>query len=290
MAKHNSGVSQDTSSLAAEKQSIDTSPMALESQFIERLRRHRYQAQLQMQLVPVANLHNTNVANWQRLVPLRCENQSGCAFTWEQQAKSLVNTCHRWCSIVRDNWSCAGNQYERVLNGTPCFNSSLRFEHWPRGARVFAEGNSFLAQLFYTILCASHAHIWKLHTGNSLIAFSPSGASVFLLNNHAYWNRDTYRTVSLLKDIAFDPTVIVLGSLINRSVADEVQRTKTFSSEFNTSRLVKHFGRHLPTYCSADFTNCGYGKAGHTCIPGPINTNAEELVRLILNERLATLS
>jgi hypothetical protein len=169
---------------------------------------------------------------------------------------------------------------------------------------VFAEGNSFLAQLFYAMLCESRAEIYKME-GNSLIAFSPSGVSLFLLDNDPYWNDDTERTVSLLKDIAFDPTIIVLGSLNSigkckpggghtclsedlknrqRPGPDQnKRRSDTFSTAFRTSRLVKHFGRHLPNNCQADFKNCKRG-GGHTCIPGPINTNAEELVRVILNK------
>merc|ERR1712107_801834 len=74
-------------------------------------------------------------------------------------------------------------------------------------------GNSILAQLLYTVLCESQAEIWKIDgtASNSIIAFSQSGASMFLLDNHDFWNFNTSRSMALLKDIGFEPTVIVFG-------------------------------------------------------------------------------
>lgn len=188
--------------------------------------------------------------------------------------------------LVRDNWSCAGYNYTRVLNTTPCYNSSLSFDRWPAEMRVYAEGNSVLAQLLFTVLCNSHAKVWKINgvLSNSDFAFAKSGASMFLLDNHNFWNLNTSRSMVLLKEIGFDPTVIVYGDFNFRGEFSKTERRDMFKNTFDRSRLVNFTPRDASP-CCAEFRNCGPGKpgCGHGCFPGPINRDAEDLVRAILH-------
>jgi len=229
-------------------------------------------------------MHKADVDSAHRLSKLRCENMSKCAFSWEQVADSMVG-CHQWCLLARDNWSCAGYNYTRVLNTTPCYNSSLSFDRWPAEMRVYAEGNSVLAQLLFTVLCNSHAKVWKISRScNSVFAIAKSGASMFLLDNHEFWNLNTSRSMALLKNIGFDPTVIVYGDFNSRGELSKTERRDMFKNAFDRSRLVNFTPRKQKT-CCADWKNCAPGVAGcvHGCFPGPINRDAEDLVRAILH-------
>lgn len=192
---------------------------------------------------------------------------------------------HQWCMLARDDWSCAGDRYTRMLNSTPRYNSTLSFDRWPAETRVYAEGNSILAQLLYTVLCESQAEIWKIDgtASNSIIAFSQSGASMFLLDNHDFWNYNTSRSMALLKDIGFEPTVIVFGDFNGGGEKfSKTRRGNIFKNQFNRSLSVSVPGR-FPSTCCADFSNCREVGCIHGCFPGPIIRDAEDLVRAILH-------
>ena len=42
-----------------------------------------------------------------------------------QVVASIKNGGHKWCALARDNWSCHGPRYTRVLRGTKAFDAHL---------------------------------------------------------------------------------------------------------------------------------------------------------------------
>ena len=147
---------------------------------------------------------------------------------------------------------------------------------------IFAEGNSYLAQLIITVLCNSDVNVWHLEKGtNDFFAYSLSNdAALLLLDNDVYWNLNQIKTSELLKR-HFTPTTILLGSLNSKpeEPAPLPMREMFYRECFPQSVMVQYAGRWLPNTCRADFTHCRQESGGHTCIPGPINAFAENFVR-----------
>ena len=74
-------------------------------------------------------------------------------WTWDENYRLVTAHGHRWCKLQRDNWSCVGDRYAKILSQTPAYDPSLTLAALPRGTRVFAEGNSYFAQHLGPIIC-----------------------------------------------------------------------------------------------------------------------------------------
>ena len=137
---------------------------------------------------------------------------------WAGIKSTVEDNGHRWCSLCRDLWACDGATYGAVLRKTRVFNSSLNLRAFPRGTRIFAEGNSFLAQHINTILCNSDATVLLVNAydkpqPNSLLAHEPmSNVTMLLLDNDYHWNNAT-KVARMLLRTQFAPHVIALGDL-----------------------------------------------------------------------------
>jgi len=55
----------------------------------------------------------------------------------------------------KDLWICVGQRYAEHLAHTALFNTSRLMSEFPPGTRIFAEGNSFFAELIFTLVCQS---------------------------------------------------------------------------------------------------------------------------------------
>ncbi|KAH8058897.1 carbamoyltransferase [Aureococcus anophagefferens] len=65
---------------------------------------------------------------------------------------------HEWCTLTRDNWACVGGAYAAVLNRTRPYRPwRFQLANLPLGTRVFADGNSYLAERMTTLLCGCHS-------------------------------------------------------------------------------------------------------------------------------------
>lgn len=243
---------------------------------------------LNMTRVPSELMHNVDLADEQRMWGIR----EGSTFSWKEQRLSLNKAKHSWCFLVRDNWSCSGQRYEEVLKTmvTPDAQN-WRLESWPRGTRFFGEGNSYFAQLIYTIVCESDVEIYKFENGNSLYAYSSvNDASILLFDNDPL-NLHTQKTIHLLKDVQYDPTVISLGSLNTdpkeRTHMDRDHRLKnlnerqnTYMKAFSATPVIPYGEQKGGSNCEANFLNCVKG-GSHQCIPGPISSHAALFVNII---------
>lgn len=267
---------------------------------VRKFAEHPARMQLQIRRVPSELMHQIDVANGHRLWGLR----PSATYTWAEQRSSLAKAgrLNSWCILARDKWQCAGERYEEVLRKSPPFDTALSLENWPRHLRVYAEGNSYFAELITQVACESNAEVWKFVQGNSLLASAPSSnATVLLFDNHPYWMCSPKSAISLLKDIGYTPDVVVLGPVNSglpgdkaacANPVDQEARKRAWASAFSSSKIVdRAFGTGkeevpgtellLPTECKADFANCGTGP-GHQCFPGPMSANAEALVRDII--------
>lgn len=112
-------------------------------------------------------------------------------FTMEDNEKLVNRSGHKWCGLVRDKWACSGDHYENVLKSTPPFDSSLyNLSKIKPGTRIFADGNSFLAEFIYAIICEDEEDrvIWKIgnERGNSLLVYyNQSDVAILLLDNES---------------------------------------------------------------------------------------------------------
>mmetsp|Transcript_39274 Transcript_39274/g.71941 ORF Transcript_39274/g.71941 Transcript_39274/m.71941 type:complete len:448 (+) Transcript_39274:70-1413(+) len=216
---------------------------------------------------------------------------------WSYVAKEVIATGHPWCSLYRDNWSCAGERYKKVLLQTPLFNRSFDLNVFPSDSNIYMDGNSFMGELVYTVICnTENVDTWLLGgvTGNSLLVRSlQSNVTLLLICNHPELQHSPNKTMELLKSANFIPDYIVRGK-INKantnatpeemhSINFSTEHRDTFLKEFPNASYLKYPGRRLPSTCRADFQNCHEKKGKHTCLPGPVNTYAQDFVHAIMS-------
>ena len=234
----------------------------------------------------------------------------GQIFTVEQVFKTVTGNGHLWCAVTRDNWSCTGARYEQVLRKTKPYNQSYTIELLPQGSRVFAEGNSYFAQLVMTIVCNSKVELWQGPANDYLAYSAANDAVLLLLDNDNFWNYQPSVTVAALHR-HFHPTAILLGNLNNNKADGNWKMVQEIKNWYKKSRgtLTSQYGwtsiaqraqiyrRNFPAAivvnfaqtlnlmwkeqtCRADFQNCRAHptkKNGHQCMPGPVNVIAERL-------------
>jgi hypothetical protein len=128
----------------------------------------------------------------------------------------------------------------------------------------------------------SSNHISNLTTkSNSLFISIPLlNVSILLIDNYDYYNYHTNRTISVLKEIGFLPTIISMGRL-NREKRFKTRRYSAFYHAFPCSH-IHIYHQHLPINCQADFKDCLYNSHGHQCLPGPTLRYAEYLAQELI--------
>lgn len=205
---------------------------------------------------------------------------------WSFVSNEVEEAGHSWCSLYRDNWACVGDRYKEVLQQTPLYNQSFALDAFPSHSNIYVDGNSIIGQLISTIICNSkHVdHVWLLEgsTSNSLFVKSTQpNITLLLVCNSIKLQNSPADTLTFMKTINFTPDYIIRGITNNKVKNDDHHKIFTeefpFATYLNTT--INH--RNLPDNCRADFRNCEQG-IGHTCLPGPVNTFAEQLVRNIL--------
>lgn len=92
---------------------------------------------------------------------------------------------HEWCTLTRYNWACVGDAYAAVLKRTQPYRPwRFQLANLPQSARIFADGNSYLAERMTTLLCGCHStDVFKLdgNNMNSYLAHSAKNNATFLL-------------------------------------------------------------------------------------------------------------
>ncbi|CAE7718110.1 unnamed protein product [Symbiodinium sp. CCMP2592] len=205
---------------------------------------------------------------------------------------------HLPCATLRDLYGCAGAEYLRVLKETPLWNSSYDIMQLPRGTRIFAVGNSVLAELLEAALCY---HNWDFvfpdpnRTTNSFIAHNViNNITMLLVSNDPTIDgaADLWSPVRLARLV--QPQIIVLGTLNERphwwggDIPRMNQRRHLLVQEFPDAAVVDLAGKHVGDCCPADLHNCKRPSKcesktyeHHECIPGPILRYAEQFVAVL---------
>ena len=212
---------------------------------------------------------------------------------WSYVMQEVESTGHKWCSLVRDNWSCVGQQYKKTLLETPLFNKRFNLNAFPAGSNIYVEGNSHMSELIATIVCnTDNAHVWALKEGGGSSLFVDvykSNVSLLLISN-IWLQYQPQKSLELLRRISFVPNVIMHGN-INKVRAEVFRNISNnhkhlYTKEFPDASYVTYehnagygSGSLLPGTCTADFQNCNASGHGHTCIPGPIHIHAENIIR-----------
>lgn len=266
-------------------------------ELVQRIRHHPKGKRLPLRQLPRSSMHNIDMLDSERLWQMR----NGSNITWKEQREALARAgrLSQWCMLARDNWSCAGKRYTEVLKHSPMFLPKFRLEHWPKGFKLYAEGNSFFSQMIYSIMCESDADVWKISPyGNSMLAYSrASEASIFLLSNSEDgWGNNTREIISLLKDISFIPDAVALGSLnpdrkqwsrkarwdLKHPTKEEKRRTRQYTKAFAEARVVNYFGNPLRQLCVADVQHRCLPGRSHQCLPGPLFGDAMDFAADVL--------
>lgn len=143
--------------------------------------------------------------------------------SWNHVASEAQEAGHPWCSIYRDKYLCVGEQYKEVLRRTPLYDHSFDLNAFPPNSNIYIEGNSWMAQLIYTIVCnTDDVNVWVLqdHPGedNSLYAKSMQyNVTLLLIDNH-WLQTEPATTLKMLKMMHFIPDYIVSGTVNGVSV------------------------------------------------------------------------
>lgn len=204
-------------------------------------------------------------------------------FTWDDVMEAIGPSPHEFCGLLRDNWACHGPGYAKALMETAPFNTSLQL---PAGARVYAEGNSFLAQLLHTVACANADRVWKLGrepNGNSILASFPNGATMLLIDNDSIQKKENFNDKLLPLVRLFDPTALMFSRVNFITALELAERRGVLLTEYPTRLHMDLVGRYVGDKCCAH--ECRDRQPNdphigcHVCVPGPVARGAEELVR-----------
>lgn len=209
-------------------------------------------------------------------------------FTMEENERLVKRSGHKWCGLVRGNWVCSGDHYENVLKATAPFDNSMyNLKTLKPGTRIYADGNSYLAQLMYTIICENDEEsvIWKLgHEGaNSLLVYyNQTDIAILLIDNQDNLSLYNNATISWLRKVGYKPDLLIIGrnnmkyEYKNWSTEKHhALRTSALIQEFPGAILISWLYSHLPCGCATNY--CGLS-CYHQCFPGPLARNAELLV------------
>jgi hypothetical protein len=135
------------------------------------------------------------------------------AFTFQQVSDLVESEGHQWCSLYRDNWSCVGERYREMLRSTPPYNESLTFAAFPPNTTIYAEGNSWLAEIILTIMCNTKAVFWNVGAHFSVSGLMEGSAVASYILHLPLRNRlecgqiGTYSTVAGLNHSIIPDTV-----------------------------------------------------------------------------------
>ena len=177
-----------------------------------------------------------------RLQTLHSIRYNKTNYTWSHNFDILMQTGHKWCSILRDNHACFGDNYAAILNITTPYQGHrynlLSFE--AKHERNPAVGNSHLLELLYLPICATPS-IFGYHFGFNTFLFQAASAEgltrfasarqttlLILDNDQAFAERGARprKTIKFLEEINFNPTIIILypdpssGALLHPSCAN----------------------------------------------------------------------
>ena len=231
---------------------------------------------------------------------------------WTFVKNEIQEAGHPFCSLYRDNHYCTGERYKSVLRHTPLYNKSLDLNAFPRGSNIYVEGNSYTAQLVFTVLCNTDEvdAVWLLDSlnGNSLYTQSSrENVSLLLIDNYYELQRNPPEILKILHTINFTPNYIIKGPINEGGLIndDGIKSDRTFNNEQHKQLFRGEFpnalyldyvinGRPLPSNCRADFFNCGWDTVNsshcgetchgkHTCLPGPVIPYAENFTKHILS-------
>lgn len=234
-------------------------------------------------VIKVADLHDPNLA----IRPIR----EGALSNWTFVAQEVKEGGHSWCAITRDNWSCVGEQYKKVLRSTPMFDESWSMNAFPPNTNIYIEGNSLIAELVYGFVCGTPSvDVWFVDgvDGNSIVAYAPkTNVTLFMLSNHRNLQVQPESSLGLLRQIEFIPNYIIRGPVnwvrVETFISLTERHRKIYMKEFPAAYYQEYFDPHTPTGCFADFMNCReFDGFGHPCMPGPISMASEDFVKTVL--------
>lgn len=220
-------------------------------------------------------------------------------FTWENVTSDIMRAGgHRWCFLQRDNWSCTGEKYIKYLSDIPPFNASLYHPNLlRRGTKIFFEGNSYLAQIMFSLICETNpTAVYRLdrNTNDIIAYYSESDVLILGIDNDKELQTHPSEVTTLLKSVGFYPVYLIVGpSNFDRTASNSNQtmtykdRLMMFYSAWPESVLVPLQYYHAQTDCAADFLQCHAFPPfhhHHQCFPGSMIPIAQRIMDHLQNE------
>lgn len=212
--------------------------------------------------------------------------------TWHTIRNSIVTGGHQWCAVQKDLWSCTGLRYVERLKQTPHYNRShfdpRRLRH---GTKIFFEGNSYLAEVLYSIICETNPSVivqFGSATNDILAHYPEANVTIFGIDNGERLQTHFHRITQLMQEVHYCPTFVILGSVnyhfdpANPSISINLERQNWYQSIWPNATILPWFASHLGTDCKADGQDCLPGE-GHQCFPGPVLRTAEHLMERLLS-------
>ena len=243
---------------------------------------------------PLRHWHNLKKASYSH--PIR--RQPGLR-SYGSVIQAVNGTGHRWCSLVKDLWSCSGERYRQVLIQTLPWVSGTVRRSLAAGTRVVIQGFSFLQQLGVYSLCEDARAIWKVgctkgDCSNAAWYLGDFGSEIQMLQLSAYgilrddirqkdreFRLHVPRQAHLAALAAFVPNIFVVGLESDTTSSQLLENALEYARRWPKALLLPWLVPSPPysqneRHCRAEFFGCGRG-GGHQCMPGPVARNAEAL-------------
>jgi hypothetical protein len=188
------------------------------------------------------------------------------------------------------------------------YNESLSLAAFPENTAIYAGGNSWFAELLYTVICHTpNVDLWlsKVPNMHDAFAHEPTrNISVLLIDNDPEFNDNTNETVELLRD-GFEPALVLLGKFNGGpgiSFSSIEERERILAAAFPAARVVplpitwsghqtleEDQKKHLlwpqgPGPCNVDGEkgcipyNRSTKSYSHSCFPGPMLRTVERVM------------
>lgn len=231
----------------------------------------------------IGDLHQLSNA----LNPMR--NDSG--MSWREVYHAAKAGGHQWCALQRDKWACTGSRYIKYLKSVPQFNKELyNPNHLKKGTTIFFDGNSYLAQVMYALICETNAtavYRMNFHSNDILAYYAESDVTILGIdNNYPLQEQSPVVIANILKSIGFNPIFLIVGPVNSLYLSEEGQKMSVtdriimYYSVWKDAVLIPMRYHRIMHVCSADFIyHCQPTKnIQHQCFPGPMMPMAERLM------------
>ena len=212
---------------------------------------------------------------------------------WAGIYKMVTSHNHTWCSLSRDNWACYGNQYDESLKRTRLYQGYTLLDI-PRNTVILGEGNSYLAEKLYYLICETNKFMLNNHGSNGgsdvlikydhnndiILHLTVNNLLLVLIDNH--YSLNTTNIIGILHKMMLRPHIIIVGHT-NTQGNDSI-RFNQYNMAFPDAHLINPGVSFTNKTCYAPSCDSKMKDNHHQCFPGPtLIEDAQDLIQTIMN-------